>query len=52
MPPTALAGNYAAQIVDLKYPKVLKNCIIPFLVCIAVAVVCMLNSNALAFLTN
>ncbi len=52
MPPTALAGNYAAQIVDLKYSKVLKNCIIPFLVCIAVAVVCMLNSNALAFLTN
>ena len=52
MPPTALAGNYAAQIVGLKYPKVLKNCIIPFLVCIAVAVVCILNSNALAFLTN
>lgn len=52
MPPTALAGNYAAQIVDLKYSKVLKNCTIPFLVCIAVAVVCMLNSNALAFLTN
>ncbi len=52
MPPTALAGNYAAQIVDLKYPKVLKNCILPFLVCIAVAVVCLLNSNALAFLTN
>ncbi len=52
MPPTALAGNYAAQIVDLKYPKVLKNCILPFLVCIAVAVVCLLNSSALAFLTN
>ena len=52
MPPTALAGNYAAQIVDLKYPKVLKNCIIPVLVCLAVAVACMLNSNALAFLTN
>ncbi len=52
MPPTALAGNYAAQIVDLKYSKVLKNCIVPFLVCIAVAVACMLNSNALAFLTN
>ena len=52
MPPTALAGNYAAQIVGLKYPKVLKNCVVPFLVCIAVAVVCILNSNALAFLTN
>ena len=52
MPPTALAGNYAAQIVELKYSKVLKNCIIPVLVCIAVALACMLNSNALAFLTN
>lgn len=52
MPPTALAGNYAAQIVELKYSKVLKNCIIPVLVCIAVALECMLNSNALAFLTN
>ena len=52
MPPTALAGNYAAQIVELKYSKVLKNCIVPVLVCIAVALACMLNSNALAFLTN
>lgn len=52
MPPTALAGNYAAQIVELKYSKVLKNCVIPFLVCVAVAVVCILNSNALAFLTK
>lgn len=52
MPPTALAGNYAAQIVGLKYKPVLKNCIIPFLVCIAVAVVCIFNSSALAFLTK
>lgn len=52
MPPTALAGNYAAQIVELKYSKVLKNCVIPFLVCVALAVVCILNSNALAFLTK
>lgn len=51
MPPTALAGNYAAQIVELKYKPVLKNCIIPFLFCIAVAVVCILNTNALSFLT-
>ena len=50
MPPTALAGNYAAQIVELKYKPVLKNCIIPFLFCIAVAVVCILNTNALSFL--
>lgn len=51
MPPTALAGNYAAQIVELKYKPVLKNCIIPFLFCIAVAVVCILNTNTLSFLT-
>lgn len=51
MPPTALAGNYAAQIVGLKYSKVLVRCIIPFLVCIALAVVVILNTNALSFLT-
>ena len=51
MPPTALAGNYAAQIVGLKYNKVLRCCIIPFLVCIAVAVLVIFNTNALAFLT-
>ena len=51
MPPTALAGNYAAQIVGLKYSKVLRCCIIPFAVCIAVAVLVIFNTNALAFLT-
>lgn len=51
MPPTALAGNYAAQIVGLKYGPVLKKCIIPFVVCVLVALVCMLNSSALSFLT-
>jgi len=51
MPPTALAGNYAAQIVGLKYNKVLGCCVIPFLVCIAVAVLVIFNTNALAFLT-
>ena len=52
MPPTALAGNYAAQIVGLKYKKVLACCVIPFLVCIAVAVAVIFNTNALAFLTK
>lgn len=52
MPPTALAGNYAARIVGLKYKKVLVCCVIPFLVCIAVAVAVIFNTNALAFLTK
>lgn len=51
MPPTALAGNYAAQIVGLKYKPVLKNCIIPFFVCLAVALAVLLNSTAFSFLT-
>lgn len=51
MPPTALAGNYAAQIVGLKYRPVLKKCVIPFVVCVLAGLVCMLNSSALGFLT-
>ena len=52
MPPTALAGNYAAQIVGLKYKKVFVRCVIPFLVCIAVAIAVIFNTNALAFLAK
>lgn len=51
MPPTALAGNYAAQIVGLKYKPVFKNCVIPFLICIAAGVAVLMNSSALGFLT-
>ena len=51
MPPTALAGNYAAQIVDLKYRHVLKHCVIPFLVCVGVGLVCLLCAGSLGFLT-
>lgn len=51
MPPTALAGNYAAQIVDLKYTPVLKNCVIPFIISVLAALAVMLNSGALSFLT-
>ena len=51
MPPTALAGNYAAQIVGLKYKPVLKNCVIPFVVCVLAGLLIMLNSKAFAFLT-
>ena len=52
MPPTALAGNYAAQIVGLKYSRVLKNCIVPFVVCVLIGLVVMLSSSYLGFLTR
>ena len=52
MPPTALAGNYAAQIVGLKYSRVLKNCIVPFVVCVLIGLVIMLSSSYLGFLTR
>lgn len=51
MPPTALAGNYAAQIVELKYKPVLKKCVIPFVVCILFALLILLNSRMFSFLT-
>lgn len=50
MPPTALAGNYAAQIAGEKYSKVLRCCIIPFIVCIVFGVLCIVFSNSLGFL--
>lgn len=50
MPPTALAGNYAAQIVDEKYSKVLRYCIIPFLVLVIFGVLCLIYSKNLGFL--
>lgn len=51
MPPTALAGNYAAQIVEQKYAKVLRYCAIPFVFCILYGLVTLLYSGKLAFLT-
>ena len=51
MPPTALAGNYAAQIVGLKYSPVLKKCVIPFLICLAAGLLCLIFSGSLSFLT-
>jgi TRAP-type C4-dicarboxylate transport system permease large subunit len=51
MPPTALAGNYSAQIVGLPYKPVLRQCAIPFVVCIALALVYLQFTGALAFLT-
>lgn len=51
MPPTALAGNYAAQIVGLKYKPVLIKCVIPFVICILLALTILIKSSAFAFLT-
>lgn len=51
MPPTALAGNYAAQIVEQKYSKVLRYCAIPFVICVLYGLATLLFSGQLAFLT-
>lgn len=51
MPPTALAGNYAAQIVNEKYRNVLKHCAVPFVVCVLAGLAVLLCSKSLAFLT-
>ena len=37
MPPTALAGNYAASLVELRYGKVFRYCIVPMIVSILFA---------------
>lgn len=50
MPPTALAGNYAAQIVGQKYSKVLRYCLIPFIVCVMFGLLCLVYSGNLGFL--
>ena len=50
MPPTALAGNYAAQIVKERYSKVLPQCAVPVLVCILMGLAFLLNSGSLGFL--
>lgn len=50
MPPTALAGNYAAQIVEERYSKVLRHCAIPFVVCVLFGLFTLLKSGSLGFL--
>lgn len=50
MPPTALAGNYAAHIVEEKYSRVLRHCIIPFIVLVVFGVLCLIYSRSLSFL--
>lgn len=53
MPPTALAGNYAASLVELKYRKVFKHCVIPMVVGIlfAFGVLYFAGASWLKFLT-
>ena len=49
MPPTALAGIFAAQVVGLdKYSKVLKKCMIPSLIIIVWAIIFIVAANVLA----
>lgn len=50
MPPTALAGNYAAQIVGEKYFRVLRYCMVPFAVCVLYGLFTLLQSGNLGFL--
>ena len=48
MPPTALAGIFAAQVVgEENYFKVLKFCIVPAVVTAGWAVVVILNANTI-----
>lgn len=50
MPPTALAGNYAAQIVGEKYARVLAYCALPFVFCALLGLMFLLASGSLGFL--
>jgi len=51
MPPTALAGMFAAQVMGLpKYTDVLKRCMLPMLVLLVYSVVIILCSNQLALI--
>ena len=51
MPPTALAGNYAAALVEEKYRRVLRYCLIPFVVSVIYGLLTLLNTGSLGFLT-
>lgn len=49
MPPTALAGLFAAQITEVKpYTKVLKKCLIPIIILLVYACIFLANSNVIA----
>lgn len=51
MPPTALAGLFAAQVTGVeKYTRVLVRCLVPMLVLLVFAILTIIFSNQLAFL--
>ena len=50
MPPTALAGNYAAHIVGEKYSKVLRHCLVPFIVSVLFGIASLIYSKSISFL--
>ena len=50
MPPTALAGNYAAQIVGLKYSEVFKASILPAVICLFIGLIFLVFSTSFGFL--
>ena len=51
MPPTALAGIFAAQVVGMeKYTPVLKKCLLPCLIIIVWGVLFIVFANQLQFL--
>lgn len=50
MPPTALSGNYAADLVGVKYSKVLKHVGVPVAVCIVFCLAVLLLAEQLKFL--
>lgn len=52
MPPTALSGNYAADLVGEKYSKVLPQCAIPVLVTILVCIAVLIFGDTLSFLAG
>ena len=45
MPPTALSGNYAADLVGEKYSKVLPQCVVPVVVTIALCLFVLICSQ-------
>lgn len=52
VPPTALAGIFAAQVVGLKeYTPILKKCLIPCLIVVAWGILFIVFANQLSFLT-
>ena len=52
MPPTALSGNYAADLVEEPYSKVLPHCGLPVLITIVICLAVLFFADKLAFLAG